>query len=314
MFPPAYVADESGKPMHSWRVLLLPFLDQPDLYAQYDFAEAWDGPNNRQLWSRIPRIFQFPNFHELPDGNHGITNYLAITGDNTAWPGSSSLDYDNIPDGPGNTILAVENLGSNIRWTEPRDLEFDSVDLRPMIGAANGISSAYNVAAIVALDGTVRSVPNNTDSKLVRALVTPAGGETTKHGQEDVLVTMDDLPKLADGRTRGSLHPALRRWHIHDAGTEGCLALGCCFLTVIIGRYFRRQKSVPWARNFLLTAVFCCAIIFVLPWPVYRIAAVGLLMVGVSFVGSARAPKDSNSNARVRNVDSAGSMQNLGDC
>ena len=64
-FPPAYVADRDGKPMHSWRVLILPFLEQRELYNAYNFAEPWDGPNNRKLadgsggstsapaWSRI---------------------------------------------------------------------------------------------------------------------------------------------------------------------------------------------------------------------------------------------------------------------
>ena len=48
-FPPAYVADASGRPMHSWRVLILPYLDQQQLYDQYDFSEPWNGPNNQQL-------------------------------------------------------------------------------------------------------------------------------------------------------------------------------------------------------------------------------------------------------------------------
>ncbi len=48
-FPPAYVADKNGRPMHSWRVLILPFLEYDDLYKQYNFNEPWDGPNNRKL-------------------------------------------------------------------------------------------------------------------------------------------------------------------------------------------------------------------------------------------------------------------------
>ena len=48
-FPPAYIADRNGKPMHSWRVLILPFLDETDVYNRYDFNEPWDGPNNRKL-------------------------------------------------------------------------------------------------------------------------------------------------------------------------------------------------------------------------------------------------------------------------
>ena len=48
-FPPAYVADKNGRPMHSWRVLILPFLKEDPLYKQYKFSEPWDGPNNKKL-------------------------------------------------------------------------------------------------------------------------------------------------------------------------------------------------------------------------------------------------------------------------
>ena len=48
-FPPAYIADKNGKPMHSWRVLILPYLDQDALYKAYDFTEPWDGPTNKKL-------------------------------------------------------------------------------------------------------------------------------------------------------------------------------------------------------------------------------------------------------------------------
>src|SRR5262245_44252816 len=48
-FPPPYVADASGRPMHSWRVLILPFIDHAALYREYRFDEPWDGPNNRKL-------------------------------------------------------------------------------------------------------------------------------------------------------------------------------------------------------------------------------------------------------------------------
>src|SRR5204863_151662 len=48
-FPPAFIADESGRPMHSWRVLILPYIDHVSLYYEYRFDEPWDGPNNRKL-------------------------------------------------------------------------------------------------------------------------------------------------------------------------------------------------------------------------------------------------------------------------
>ena len=56
-----YVADATGRPMHSWRVLILPFLEQQSLYEQYDFREPWDGPNNIQLLGNMPDVFSCPS-------------------------------------------------------------------------------------------------------------------------------------------------------------------------------------------------------------------------------------------------------------
>src|SRR4051812_10595310 len=57
VFPPAYVADASGRPLHSWRVLILPYLEQKPLYNRYNFSEPWDGPNNRRLASQMPGVY-----------------------------------------------------------------------------------------------------------------------------------------------------------------------------------------------------------------------------------------------------------------
>ncbi len=56
-FPPAYIADENGNPMHSWRVLILPYIEERDLYDQYDFDEPWDGPNNSLLHDKVVDLF-----------------------------------------------------------------------------------------------------------------------------------------------------------------------------------------------------------------------------------------------------------------
>ena len=56
-FPPAYIADKNGKPMHSWRVLILPYLDRNALYKAYNFSEPWDGPNNKKLLALASRVY-----------------------------------------------------------------------------------------------------------------------------------------------------------------------------------------------------------------------------------------------------------------
>src|SRR5262245_41674761 len=60
-FPPAWLADSQGRPMHSWRVLILPYIDQAALYNRYNFAEPWDGPNNVKLLDEIPPVYKCPS-------------------------------------------------------------------------------------------------------------------------------------------------------------------------------------------------------------------------------------------------------------
>ena len=123
-FPPAYVADSSGRRMHSWRVLILPFLEEEKLYKQYAFDEPWDGPNNRKLLYHMPQIYACPSAieHGKPT-NH--TSYLAVTGPTTAWPGPMPCSFLEIQDGLSKTGLVIEHNSSSIPWLEPRDLALD---------------------------------------------------------------------------------------------------------------------------------------------------------------------------------------------
>ncbi len=116
-YPPAYIADAEGKPMHSWRVLILPFLEEQELYDQYRFDEPWNGPNNRKLADKDLAIFRCPSSKQLHN-----TSFLAVVDETTAWPGATGRKATYIPDGSANTIMLVESVESGIHWMEPRDL------------------------------------------------------------------------------------------------------------------------------------------------------------------------------------------------
>jgi len=120
-WPPAYVADENGKPMHSWRVLILPFLGEQTLYNRYDFREPWDGPHNRRLIGAMPSLYVCPSHAE--NGTTDRTCYVAVVGPGTAFPGSGTTSSADIRDGPSHTVMVVEAVDADIPWTEPRDLE-----------------------------------------------------------------------------------------------------------------------------------------------------------------------------------------------
>ena len=179
-FPPTFVADDSGRPMHSWRVLLLPYLDQAPLYKEYRFDEPWDGPNNRKLAGKIGDIFRCPSDKVVAPGSAAsFTNYVGVVGRGTAWPGATSTHFKDFKDGTSNSILVIEVADSGIHWMEPRDLHV--LQMSPTINpkAGQGISSRHKGGAIGLLaDGSVRFLSEKLTAETIRGLLTIQGGET----------------------------------------------------------------------------------------------------------------------------------------
>jgi hypothetical protein len=172
-YPPAYVAGPDGRPWHSWRVLILPHIDQAELFKEYDFDEPWDGPKNRQLAGRMPKLYAFHG-NEAP-GNT-TANYLAVVGLDTVWPGSSTVSSDTVSDGLGDTILLVENQGAGIHWMEPRDLS--TADMGFAVNNRRGVSSKYADPAVAMLDGRIHQLHRDVSPETLRAMSTIRGGES----------------------------------------------------------------------------------------------------------------------------------------
>lgn len=185
-FPPACIADKDGKPMHSWRVLILPYLKQEALYKEYDFAEPWNGPHNSRLLEECPAVFHCPEAgHQNPLATSYVapdpsaTNYVAVVGDATLWPESRSVGFRDIKDGTSNTIMLVEVADSDIHWTEPRDLSFDRAVVGINVDKRHEISSYHNGSAYFAfVDGSVRDLSDKMSPAILKAILTIAGGET----------------------------------------------------------------------------------------------------------------------------------------
>lgn len=166
-FPPAYIADAQGKPMHSWRVLLLPYLELKPLYDAYRFDEPWNGPNNSKLACSIPE-FRCSN----SDPRSFMTNYVVIVGDRTAFPGSRSIAQEDIPDGC-NSILIAEIANSDIPWMEPRDLQFDAMSFQVNDKTKPSISSLHSKGAnILSLNGGTATLSKNAPPDRVKSLIT----------------------------------------------------------------------------------------------------------------------------------------------
>jgi hypothetical protein len=190
-FPPPFVNGPDGRPWHSWRVLILPYLEEKETYKAYNFNEPWDGPNNSKLAKRIPSQYVFHGF-KTPQTT--TTNYLAVVGEETLWPVAKRINFKDVKDGSGNTICVVENRGANIHWMEPRDLSFDSMDMK--IPSPNGVSSPYSVAGVLMAGGSLSSLSDSASPQTLRAMLTIAGGETLETDDNGWRVMEDGRKRL----------------------------------------------------------------------------------------------------------------------
>lgn len=176
-FPPAYTTDAEGKPVHSWRVLLRPYLESSDFYWHYRLDEAWDSTHNRHLAEEYRAMAMDCPSADHPEGPL-LANYVVVVGPGTAFPGGKSTSLADITDGPENTILVVETMHSNVLWSEPRDLRTDEMSFRINDPNHPSISSAHRgVVNVGFADGTVQRLDASTNPETVRALLTIAGGE-----------------------------------------------------------------------------------------------------------------------------------------
>ena len=127
-FPPASVADKSGRPMHSWRVLILPYIDGGAIYEQYDMSEPWDGPNNKKLLGSMPPDYACPEDQAWWSDHPSFTNYFAVVGRDAAWPGAKPGSRRGpIGNALSSTIVLVEAADARVPWTQPRDLDLDAL-------------------------------------------------------------------------------------------------------------------------------------------------------------------------------------------
>ncbi len=171
-FPAAHLNDAQGQPKLSWRVSILPFADEPQLFNAYSFNDAWDSPSNSRLLNPMPRTYACPS-HGAPGSTN--TCYAAITGDNTAMGAGKCVRLGDITDGSSNTLLIVEACRLNIPWMKPQDIDAATFT---RIGDPNGVSSFHTGGAHILLaDGSVRFLSNNVDPELVKLLITCNDGK-----------------------------------------------------------------------------------------------------------------------------------------
>src|SRR5947209_411515 len=163
-FPPAAVCGLDGKPLLSWRVVLLPFLEEGGLYDQFHLDEPWDSPHNIELLPKMPIIYG--PYRNTPTKD-GMTYFQAFVGPGAAFEGTTGLTFADFKDGTSNTFMIVE-AWERVPWTKPEDLIFDPNGPLPRLG---GIMKDGSFRALFA-DGHVQDMPQGVREDTVRAFIT----------------------------------------------------------------------------------------------------------------------------------------------
>jgi Protein of unknown function (DUF1559) len=196
-FPAAVIHGPDGKPWHSWRVLILPYLEQAALFNEYDFNEPWNSEKNRKLIPRMPSVYREPAYG--PDKG-SFTNYAGLVGPRAFFPPQGAKQPSNVgatvpmgeggrriaelTDGTSNTWAVAPVAPGLIPWTKPEDIEVGQ-DF-PGLGKAGGIATPYTlgcvpgkpgVAPILYVDGSVSLISATINPAVLNALLTYNGGE-----------------------------------------------------------------------------------------------------------------------------------------
>ena len=173
---PAGIYDSSGKVGLSWRVAILPYLEQDALYKQFKLNEPWDSENNKKLIPLMPKMLAAPG----KEPKDGFTYYRSFTGEGTAFPPPKNgqagkpamgLKLSGFADGTSNTALVAE-AGDPVTWTKPDELVYTPGGTLPRVGGIFG-----NGFHVVLGDGSTRFVKPTVSPETLKAMITAQGGE-----------------------------------------------------------------------------------------------------------------------------------------
>lgn len=171
--------DTDGRPLLSWRVHVLPFVGQQELYQQFRLDEPWDSQHNLELAKRTPPPYVSPANPELAE--QGKTRFQYLLGEGLPASSHQELQFRHITDGTSNTLAVVEAPADRaVIWTRPDDLE---IDLEEPVSSLVGAGTEGFLGA--RYDGSVRFYQKTIRNETLKKLLTHSGGEIIARDELD---------------------------------------------------------------------------------------------------------------------------------
>lgn len=164
VLPAAAIVDKKGKPLLSWRVAILPYIDQNNLYSKFKLDEPWDSENNLPLSKTVVRTYVLP-YGDPKKGEEHFTHYRAFVGNGAGFEMIQGLKLNQFLDGTSNTLFAVE-AAEGVPWTKPDELEFD-----PQKPMKKYLRFEKNSCMVLFADGSVRSLSEKLKEDVLKLLI-----------------------------------------------------------------------------------------------------------------------------------------------